>query len=213
MLEINGLCKSYHGYQALKPVRFRLAAGQCIGITGENGSGKSTLLRLLAQVERPDQGDILYHGRSVLGDRQFLRAHLGYVPQQNELMQDLTVRRQLKLWQSACGISGPFPGDVVEALGLEPMMSKKIRSLSGGMQRRVSISMALLNSPDILIMDEATTGLDRDYCVRLLDWLEAFMKRGGRLIWCSHHADELERLCGRCVRFTAGTAIPETNSL
>lgn len=204
MLEIDGLCKSYQGHQVLKPVKFSIPAGQCLGITGENGSGKSTLLRLLAQVERPDGGDIRYGGRSVMGDRGFLREKLGYVPQQNELMQELTVRRQLKLWQSACGISGTLPQDILELLGIVPMMSKKIRSLSGGMQRRVSIAMALLNQPEVLIMDEATTGLDQEYCLRLMDWLEGFLARGGRLIWCSHHAHELERLCGCCLRFADG---------
>lgn len=202
MLEIRNLCKSYHGRQALSPVSFFLPAGQCLGITGENGSGKSTLLRLLAQIEPPDSGDVLFQGRSVLGDRKFLRSRLGYVPQSVDLMEDLTVRSQLKLWQSACGISGPLPSDIDELLGLTPMMSTPIRTLSGGMQRRVSIAMALLNCPDILIMDESTTGLDREYCLRLLDWLEAFLARGGRLIWCSHQKQELDRLCGSCIRLT-----------
>lgn len=202
MLEIRNLCKSYHGRQALSPVSFFLPAGQCLGITGENGSGKSTLLRLLAQIEPPDSGDVLFQGRSVLGDRKFLRSRLGYVPQSVDLMEDLTVRSQLKLWQSACGISDPLPSDIDELLGLTPMMSTPIRTLSGGMQRRVSIAMALLNCPDILIMDESTTGLDREYCLRLLDWLEAFLARGGRLIWCSHQKQELDRLCGSCIRLT-----------
>lgn len=204
MLEIDGLCKSYHGHQVLKPSSFCLPAGECIGITGENGSGKSTLLRLLAQVERPDSGDVRFHGKSVLGDRAFLREKLGYVPQQNDLMQDLTVRGQLRLWQSACGLRGPFPVDIVQMLGLEPMMNQRIRTLSGGMQKRVSIAMALLNDPQILIMDEATTGLDQEYCLRLMEWLEAFLARGGRLIWCSHNRHELERLCGCCLRFAGG---------
>lgn len=196
MLEMDGICKSYQGKQVLKPVSFCLPAGQCIGITGDNGSGKSTLLRLLAQVERPDRGDIRFRGRSVLGDRAFLRQKVGYVPQQNELMQELTVRNQLKLWQSACGLSGSLHRDVLELLGIEPMLKKKIHTLSGGMQRRVSIAMALLNQPEILIMDEATTGLDREYSQSLMDWLEGFLGRGGRLIWCSHQEYELERLCG-----------------
>lgn len=206
MLEIQGLCKSYQGRQVLSPIRFFLPAGQCLGITGENGSGKSTLLRLLAQVERPDSGDILFQGKSVLGNRKFLRRHLGYVPQDNDLMQELTVRSQLKLWQSACGLSGPIPGELEELLGLKPMLSARVGTLSGGMQRRVSIAMALLNEPDILIMDESTTGLDQDYCLRLLNWLEGYLSRGGRLIWCSHRKQELERLCGSCLELTPPSA-------
>ena len=90
MLEADGICKSYYGNPVLSPVSFCLPAGCCIGITGENGSGKSTLLRLLAQIERPDRGDIRWNGESVLGNRAFLRQHLGYVPQSTELMEELT---------------------------------------------------------------------------------------------------------------------------
>ena len=80
MLEIRQLCKSYDGRQVLSPVSFVLPPGQCLGLAGRNGSGKSTLLRLIAQIEKPDGGDVLWQGRSVLGDRRFLRRELGYVP-------------------------------------------------------------------------------------------------------------------------------------
>ena len=204
MLEIDGLCKSYHGRQVLEPVRFVLPAGCCIGITGENGAGKSTLLRLLAQTEKPDRGDIRFGGKSILGDRAFLRQHVGYVPQQSELMEDLTVRAQLKLWQSACGYKGTLGGPVMELLGIQPMLRKRIGTLSGGMQKRVSIAMALMAQPDILVMDEATTGLDPDYRERLLAFLEGYLAQGGRMIWCSHIPEELSRLCGGCLRLQAG---------
>lgn len=204
MLEIDGLCKSYHGRQVLEPVRFVLPAGCCIGITGENGAGKSTLLRLLAQTEKPDRGDIRYQGKSVLGNREFLRRNVGYVPQHSELMEDLTVKQQLKLWQSACGCKGELKGPVMELLGIEPMLRKRVGTLSGGMQKRVSIAMALMTEPQILVMDEATTGLDPDYRERLLTWLEGYLARGGRMIWCSHIREELTRLCGGCLHLQAG---------
>lgn len=210
MLEIDGLCKSYHGRTVLEPVRFYLPAGQCLGLTGDNGSGKSTLLRLLAQVEKPDSGDVRFQGRSILGDRKFLRKSLGYVPQYNDLMQDLTVERQLELWQSACGLKQPLSEELSELLGIGPMWKKKIRTLSGGMQRRVSIAMALMSHPQILIMDEATTGLDRDYRMGLLDWLEQYLAQGGRLIWCSHDPEELDRLCGDRLRIRDGKMERET---
>ncbi|MDE6897651.1 MAG: ATP-binding cassette domain-containing protein, partial [Lawsonibacter sp.] len=140
MLEVRQLCKSYGGRQVLSPVSFVLPPGQCLGLAGSNGSGKSTLLRLMAQIERPDGGEILFEGRSVLGDRRFLRSTLGYVPQSAELARELTVGQQLKLWQSACALSGPLPGWVLELLGLEPLLAKPIGALSGGMSQRVSIA-------------------------------------------------------------------------
>ena len=196
MLEIDGLCKSYGGRQVLDSVRFFLPEGQCLGLVGENGSGKSTLLRVLAQIEAPDSGDIRFRGRSILGDRRFFRSNVGYVPQHNDLMQDLTVNMQLKIWQSACGLKQPLSPQLDDLLGIAPMGHKRIRELSGGMQRRVSIAMALMTDPKILIMDEATTGLDRDYRLALMQWLENYLSAGGRMIWCSHDPEELDRLCG-----------------
>ncbi len=200
MLEARGLCKAYAGRQVLAGVGFCLPAGQCLGVAGANGCGKSTLLRLMAQIQRPDSGDILFGGRSVLGNRRFLRAKVGYVPQEDGLMAGMTVQHQLRLWQSACGVHGPIPGTLEELLGLEPLLPMRVEELSGGMRRRVSIAMALLNGPAILVMDEATTGLDDAWRPRLLDWLEGYLARGGRIIWCSHRQEELDRLCGAVLR-------------
>ena len=207
MLEIRQISKRYGGRQALSPISFVLPPGQCLGLAGSNGSGKSTLLRLIAQVEKPDSGDILLEGKSVLGDRRFLRHTLGYVPQSAELLQELTVGQQIKLWQSACEVSGPPPGDILELLGLEPLFKTPVRALSGGMAQRVSVALALIARPQILLMDEATAGLDRDYVPRLLDWLEGFTAGGGSLVWCSHRPEELERLCGAVLRLEDGKLI------
>ena len=204
MLQIKGLSKSYHRRKVLSNVSFFLPAGTCVGIVGDNGSGKSTLLRLLAQIHKPDSGDVLYQGRSVMGDKEFFRKHVGYVPQHSDLLPGLTVKQQLKLWQSACGITGAFAEDIMQMLGIEELMPIRTDELSGGQQRRVSIAMALLPKPEILIMDEVTAGLDHSYCEQLLTWLEAYLKHGGRIVWCSHHAHEIERLCGDCIRLSGG---------
>lgn len=208
MLEIRELRKSYGGRQVLSPVSFLLPPGQCLGLAGHNGSGKSTLLRLIAQIEKPEGGDILFEGKSVLGDRTFPRKALGYVPQGPELDRELTVKQQLALWQAACGLSGPLPGDILDLLGLEPLLKKPVRTLSGGTAQRVSIALGLLSRPQILLMDEATSGLDRDYVPRLLDWLEGvYLPGGGSVIWCSHHPAELERLCGAVLRLEDGKLV------
>ena len=195
LIECCDVSLGYEGRAIWEHLNFSVHSGDYLCIVGENGSGKSTLLRLLAQIERPDRGDIRWNGTSVLGNRSFLRQHLGYVPQNTELMEELTVRQQLTLWHRACGLNGSLPREVLDLLDLEPLLQKPIRQLSGGMKRRVSIAAALLNHPDILIMDEATAGLDSNYTHRLLDWLEAHLSRGGSILWCSHHPEELERLC------------------
>ena len=207
MLEVRQLHKSYQGRQVLAPLSFVLPPGQCLGLAGSNGSGKSTLLRLIAQIERADGGDVLYQGRSILGDRLFLRSALGYVPQSAELARELTVRQQLVLWQAACGLSGPLPAGIMELMGLEPLLNQPIRALSGGMAQRVSIALGLLAQPRVLLMDEATSGLDQGYVPQLLDWLESFVSGGGGLVWCSHHAGELDRLCGAVLRLEEGRCV------
>ena len=204
MLEVRQLHKSYQGRQVLAPLSFVLPPGQCLGLAGSNGSGKSTLLRLIAQIERADGGDVLYQGRSILGDRLFLRSALGYVPQSAELARELTVRQQLVLWQAACGLSGPLPAGIMELMGLEPLLNQPIRALSGGMAQRVSIALGLLAQPRVLLMDEATSGLDQGYVPQLLDWLEAYVRSGGSLVWCSHRPEELDRLCGAVLRLENG---------
>lgn len=196
MFIARGLSKAYHHRTILENVSFCLPEGQCIGIAGENGSGKSTLLSILAQVNSPDSGDILYKGRSVMGDREFLRHSLGYVPQGCDLLPELTARQQLRLWQSACGCREGLPGDVAEMLRFSELEKVKIAEMSGGMQRRVSIALSLSTSPEILIMDEATTGLDAFFRENLLSWLEGYLRRGGRMVWCSHLPEENRRLCG-----------------
>ena len=206
MLEVRGLCKSYRGVRVLEPVSFALQPGECLGIAGTNGSGKSTLLRLIAQVERPDGGRVLFRGRDVSGDRSFPRQHLGYVPQALELAPELTVREQLALWRAACGAKGPVGADIAELLGLESLLPRKIGTLSGGMQRRVSIAMALSTGQDVLILDEATAGLDESYRENLMTWTAEFLNRGGCAVWCTHLDDELQRVCTRCMTIREGRA-------
>lgn len=206
MLEVRGLCKSYGGIQALLPVSFSLGPGECLGVAGHNGSGKSTLLRLLAQAQRPDGGEILSRGKSVAGDRRFLRTVLGYVPQDPELAEELTVKEQLSLWRTACGYRGGAERELLALLGLEELLGRRIGRLSGGMQRRVSIAMALSTGREILVMDEATAGLDEAYREALLSWMENFLSGGGCAVWCTHLADELERLCTSCLTLREGRA-------
>lgn len=107
MFLVREISKAYHRREILRQVSFALPAGHCLGVEGENGSGKSTLLSILAQVNRPDSGDILYQDRSVMGDKAFLRGHLGYVPQSCDLLPDLTAAQQLRLWKAACGCGRP----------------------------------------------------------------------------------------------------------
>lgn len=210
LLEAEGLCKSYHGVRALAPVSFRLEAGWCLGVTGANGSGKSTLLRLLARAERPDGGRVLFRGRDVGGSRDYPRRHMGYLPQDDQLAEELTGGEQLRLWQAACGRRGGPGAELTELLGLEELLCRRVAAMSGGMRRRVAIAMALSGEPEVLVMDEATVGVDERCRQALLAWMEGFLRRGGCAVWCTHRPDELERLGAARLTLEDGRARWET---
>ncbi len=206
MLEAQGLCKSYGGTRVLHPVSFRLEAGECLGGAGANGAGKATLLRLLAQAERPESGRVLFRGRDTAGDRRFPRRSLGYVPQDSQLAPELTAGEQIALWRAACGLRGRIQEELAALLGLEDLLRRRTGELSGGMRQRVSIAMALSTGQEVLVLDEATAGLDESYREGLLCWMEGFLSRGGCAVWCSHLNDELERLCTSCLTIQEGRA-------
>lgn len=198
MLEVLNLTKSYRKTAVLQNVSFTLAPGECLGVAGHNGSGKSTLLSLVAQVAPPDGGQIKYDGRDVLGDRAFLRTSVGYVPQQNSLLGDLTVLETLQFWQRTYGLGhlDLFSADSpCTMLGLKPIAKKRVGTLSGGMQKRVSTALALMHSPRFLLMDEVLPAMDRHYRAGLYGWLNRARGSGTAILYCSHEVEELKGFC------------------
>jgi ABC-2 type transport system ATP-binding protein len=205
VLEAVGLCKSYGAREALSPVSFRLEGGSGLALTGENGSGKSTLLRLLAQIEKPDAGDMLFNGKSVLGNRAFLRKNVGYVPQEPALDVELTVAAQLRVWAAACGCRRDARSE--NLLGLGELLRQKIGELSGGQARRVSIALAMMNSPRLLLLDEAFTGLDETYSEALGGALYEFVGAGGILVCATHRPEEAATFCKYGITLREGRAV------
>ena len=130
--------KAYRGAAVLKGASVSLEPGERVALAGKNGSGKSTLMRVIAQRLRPDSGSVELDGRSVARDREFLRKRLGYIPQECELAEFLTVKQQLELWRAAVGAEYP---EADELLGLGELMKKRISELSGGQRKRVSIEV------------------------------------------------------------------------
>lgn len=209
MLVATGLTKSYRQRQVLDAVSLRLADGECLGIAGHNGSGKSTLLSLIAQTQRPSAGRIQHNGTDVLGNRRFMREMVGYVPQANALLDDLTVEETLRFWQKTYGVDTPLfaPGAPASEMGLQPLRNKKVATLSGGMQKRLSIALALLHSPRYLLLDEALAALDRRYRQALARQMRDIQARGGGILYCSHSIDELLTLCDNILVLQDGKQI------
>lgn len=208
MLAATGLTKCYNGQTVLHPASLTLTAGEAVGVAGANGSGKSTLLSIVAQTLVPDGGTITEDGVCVLGNRAFLRQHVGYVPQTDALIPELTVAEQLALWQRLTGRPAHADRALWELLDLDNMRKKPISKLSGGMRKRVSFALALAGTPRYLIMDEAFAALDRVYRSRLETWLRDYTAQGGALLWCSHEPEELQRLCSRVITLEGGHILP-----
>lgn len=180
--------KSYGKKKILKDISFQGARGERIVIVGLNGCGKSTLLQILAGVMKADSGELYYDDQNPYKNRQLFRKKCGYVPQENPLMEDLTVLDNLRLW----GYRKRKPDHVLlEQFGLEELLGQKVEQLSGGMKRRVSIACAAIPHPPIMLLDEPTTALDIFYRDELEQWMKLYQSRGGVIVMTTHEEAEI----------------------
>lgn len=206
ILEASGIVKVYHKKQILSGAGLRADPGSCIGIVGVNGSGKTTLLSILAGAAKPDQGSILYDGKQAVGSRKVFARYTAYVPQENPLMEELSVKDNLSLWYR--GDKQAMEKDLEEGgaylLGVHQMLKQTAGKLSGGMKKRVSIACALSNHAPVLILDEPGAALDIECKELIRDYLEGYMKRGGTVLLTSHEMAELS-LCTELFILKEGT--------
>jgi lipooligosaccharide transport system ATP-binding protein len=212
-LEIVGLRKAYAGVEVVAGIDLRVERGRCHGLLGPNGAGKTTTLRLALGLTRADAGDIRLLGLPVPERAAEARARVGVVPQSDSLDPDFTVRENLL----AYGRYFDLPRAQVEAripelldfAGLAGKADALVPTLSGGMKRRLTLARALINDPDLIILDEPTTGLDPQ--ARHLVWqgLRQLAARGKTLLLTTHFMEEAERLCDRLSIIDHGRLIAE----
>ena len=210
MLEARKISKAYRRHPILQDLGFLLEAGEYLGVAGHNGSGKSTLLSIVAQVLPPDDGEILFDGAPLSGNRTLAGSLLGYVPQETSLLEDLSVKETLDFWQKVYRLPGGdafAPSSPATMLGLGEIRRKRIGQLSGGMQKRVSITIALMRQPKVLLLDEALSALDRGYRQVLEGYLAEYCSRGGSILYCSHEIGELTGFCGRILVLRQGKKV------
>jgi lipooligosaccharide transport system ATP-binding protein len=201
MLTVRNLRKSYGSLAAVAGVSFAVPAGECFGLLGPNGAGKTTTLRCCLGLTTPDSGEITLAGLPVPQAAREARARIGVVPQFDNLDPDFTVTENLVVYGryfglSAAAVRARVPW-LLEFAGLADKGAAKIDALSGGMKRRLTIARALVNDPQVVFMDEPTTGLDPQARHLVWDRLKSLLAAGRTLILTTHFMDEAERLCRR----------------
>ncbi|HTP95452.1 MAG TPA: ATP-binding cassette domain-containing protein [Burkholderiales bacterium] len=200
-LEARALRKSYGEREVVAGIDLELTPGECFGLLGPNGAGKTTTLRLCLGLIAPDGGTINMLGLPVPRAAREARLRVGIVPQIDNLDPDFSVRENLLVYGRYFGIGDPDIAARIPALldfaGLGARAEANIKTLSGGMKRRLTLARALINDPDLLFLDEPTTGLDPQ--ARHLIWarLKQLLARGKTIFLTTHFMDEAERLCTR----------------
>jgi lipooligosaccharide transport system ATP-binding protein len=209
VLSVRALRKSYDGAEVLSGVDLAVAPGECFGLLGPNGAGKTTTLKLCLGLIEPDAGEIQLLGKPVPQQAREARAGVGVVPQFDNLDPDFTVAENLRVYSSYFGI--PDIQDRIPALlefaGLSGRSDAKISALSGGMKRRLTLARALVNDPQVVFMDEPTTGLDPQARHLIWERLRRLTQEGKTLVLTTHFMEEAERLCHRLAIMDKGRII------
>jgi lipooligosaccharide transport system ATP-binding protein len=203
LVRARGLIKRFGSFTAVDGIDFDLYRGEAFGFLGPNGAGKSSTMRMIGCVSPPSGGELRILGADPVKDGSMIRARLGVVPQEDTLDVELTVRENLLVYGRYFGLSRKLIRErteqLLEFVQLEDRAKDKVEPLSGGMKRRLTIARSLINDPDILILDEPTTGLDPQARHVVWDRLFRLKQRGVTLILTTHYMDEAEQLCDRLV--------------
>ncbi len=201
-LELKNITKKYGKKHAVKELSLLINKGDVLGILGENGAGKSTTMSMIATLSKPDEGDILIDGESIIKSPSKIRKCMGYVPQDIALYPMLTGYENLKFFGKLYHLNRKEIAEALEkvtaVIGLSSeVLNKKVGTYSGGMKRRVNIGAALMHDPEIVIMDEPTVGIDVNSRKQIIDTIIELNKMGKTIIYTGHYLDEIEHICNK----------------
>jgi ABC-2 type transport system ATP-binding protein len=211
MIEVSHLVKRFSGITVVNDVSFQVRAGEVVGYLGPNGSGKTTTARMLTGLLEPTSGHVRVDGEDVQSDVMAFRRRLGYVPEEPQLYPFLSGREHLELVGRLRELPAAVLNSKIEALldlfGLRMAADQSISAYSKGMKQKVLISAALLHDPDILIFDEADSGLDVTTTLVLRHLVQTLASRGKAVLYSSHVLDIVERLCSRVIVLHRGRVV------
>lgn len=195
-LVVQGLRKTYGDVLAVDGLDLDVAAGECFGLLGPNGAGKTTTIEICEGLLERDSGNLELLGMTWENDASALRERLGIQLQETQLSDKLTVSETLRLFRSFYD-RGREVADVIDAVQLGEKSNARVGTLSGGQKQRLAVACALVGDPDLLFLDEPTTGLDPQSRRQLWTLIEDFRAAGGTILLTTHYMDEAERLCDR----------------
>ncbi len=215
LITAKGLTKRYGDFEAVAGIDFEVRKGESFGFLGPNGAGKSSTMRIIAATSKRSGGTINILGKDPDINGPEIRAHLGVVPQADNLDTQITVEENLYIYGRYFGLSRPFIRKKIEELlefaQLEEKRDTKVEALSGGMKRRLTIARSLISEPEILMLDEPTTGLDPQARHILWDRLFRLKELGVTLLITTHYMDEAEQLCDRLIVMDKGKIMAEAS--
>ena len=214
-IEINNLTKKYRNILAVKNINFKINKGSIIGLLGPNGCGKSTTLGMMLGLIKPTLGTVFINGQNIENNRTKLLAKMNFISPYIELPKKLTVEENLKVYGRLYGVKNLKSKlfELMEKLNLTELKTRKTGELSSGQKNRVSLAKALVNDPEILLLDEPTASLDPDVADYIRTFIENFAsEKGTTILLASHNMSEVERLCHEVMMMKNGEIIDKGKS-
>jgi len=214
-IEINNLNKSFGNILAVKNINFKINKGTIIGLLGPNGCGKSTTMGMMLGLIKPTSGTVVINGQNIENNRTNLLEKMNFISPYIELPKKLTVEENLKVYGRLYGVKNLESkiSELMEKLNLTQFKKRKTGELSSGQKNRVSLAKALVNDPEILLLDEPTASLDPDVSDYIRTFIEDFAsKKGTTILLASHNMNEVERLCHEVMMMKNGEIIDKGKS-
>ena len=212
MLQVNNITKLYGEQRALDNVSFTVEPGEIVGLLGPNGAGKSTLMKIITCFIPPTEGEVRVCGHSIFDEPREVSRHIGYLPELNPLYTDMYIPEFLRFIGDIYGLKNcrERVDEMISLTGLTPELGKRIGALSKGYRQRVGLAQAMIHDPDVLILDEPTTGLDPNQ----LEEIRKVIRNVGKskiVLLSTHIMQEVEAMCGRVVIINHGRTVADSS--
>lgn len=209
-ISLKNISKSYETQKALDAISFEIGKGEIVGFLGPNGAGKSTTMKIINGYLQPDAGEVFVNDVSVLDNSKDSKKLIGYLPEHNPLYLEMYVKEYLGFCAEIHKVSKSNVSEIVEKVGLAPEVHKKIKQLSKGYRQRVGLASAMLHNPEVLILDEPTTGLDPNQLVEVRNLIKEVAK-DKTILFSTHIMQEVEAICDRVIVINKGKIVADTS--